>query len=71
MMPTLDRRRAKMLTDSRRIIQRLRREGWVLDRVRGSHHVFRDAATGEIVVVAHPRSDIPLKTVKSIYRQAR
>ena len=35
-----------MLTNSRDIIRRLEREGWTLDRVTGSHHVFKSPASG-------------------------
>jgi predicted RNA binding protein YcfA (HicA-like mRNA interferase family) len=30
-----------MLTNSRDIIRRLQKEGWVLERTAGSHHVFK------------------------------
>ena len=59
-----------MLKDSRDIIARLRAEGYKLVSVRGSHHKFRDAATGKSVIVIHPRKDIPVGTVRSIYKQA-
>ncbi|WP_274627121.1 type II toxin-antitoxin system HicA family toxin [Arvimicrobium flavum] len=58
-----------MLRNSRDIIQRLKAGGFVLVSVRGSHHKFRDA-TGRIVIVTHPRKDIPAGTAASIYRQA-
>ena len=51
------------------IIRRLEAGGFVLVSVRGSHHKFRNAS-GRIVVVTHPRKDIPVGTVASIYRQA-
>jgi predicted RNA binding protein YcfA (HicA-like mRNA interferase family) len=40
-----------MLANSRDIVRRLEREGWTLVRVTGSHHVFKDPASGETVVV--------------------
>lgn len=30
-----------MLTNSRDIKRRLKKDGWVLDRITGSHHVFK------------------------------
>ncbi len=60
-----------MCIDSAHIIKRLKREGWKLDRVRGSHHVFRRPNRAGLVVVAHPRHDIPIGTVRNIYRAAR
>jgi len=54
--------------DSRRIIKKLRDEGFELVAVRGSHHKFRK---GDIVlVVPHPKKDLPIGTAKAIVRQA-
>lgn len=62
---------AKMLlTDSRDIIRRLEADGFDLVTVRGSHHKYRHAASGRTVILPHPRKDIPIGTVRSIYRQA-
>jgi predicted RNA binding protein YcfA (HicA-like mRNA interferase family) len=58
-----------MLKDRRDIIRRLRQDGFELVSVRGSHHKFRDALC-RIVIVTHPRKDIPAGTVRSIYLQA-
>jgi predicted RNA binding protein YcfA (HicA-like mRNA interferase family) len=59
-----------MLRDSRAIISRLERAGFAFVSARGSHHKFRHA-DGRIVIVPHPRKDIPTGTVRSIYDQAR
>ena len=59
-----------MLTDSRDIIRRLEREGFQLVSVKGSHHKFWHPEKRRIVMVPHPRRDIPIGTVKSVYRQA-
>jgi predicted RNA binding protein YcfA (HicA-like mRNA interferase family) len=60
-----------MLTNTRQIIQRLKREGWNLVRVKGSHHQFKHPAKPGRVTVAHPKKDIPIKTAREIYRIAR
>jgi predicted RNA binding protein YcfA (HicA-like mRNA interferase family) len=59
-----------MLTNSRNIMRRLEDEGWRLDRVRGSHHVFKNPKTGAIIVLPHPRKDLGPGLVRAIYRQA-
>jgi predicted RNA binding protein YcfA (HicA-like mRNA interferase family) len=59
-----------MLTDSRRIIQRLKQSGFELLRVTGSHHQFKHPVSGQRVTVVHPKKDLPQKTVRSIYDQA-
>lgn len=59
-----------MLTNSRDIRKRLEQEGWTLDRIKGSHHVFRNPATGAIIVLPHPRKDLGLGLVRAIYKAA-
>jgi predicted RNA binding protein YcfA (HicA-like mRNA interferase family) len=56
--------------DSREIIRRLRAEGWVLVRTKGSHHQFRHSSKPGLVTVPHPKRDLPVGTVRSILRQA-
>lgn len=55
---------------SREVIQRLLADGWILDRIRGDHHVYRHANRPLLAVVAHPTKDIPVGTLRSIFRQA-
>ena len=55
-------------TNSRKIVQRLLTEGYELVAVRGSHHKFVRGA--RIVIVPHPKKDLPLGTARSIARLA-
>lgn len=57
-----------METDSRKIIQRLKAEGYELVSVSGSHHKFRK--NGKTVIVPHPKKDLPLGTARAIAKQA-
>ncbi|MEI9924454.1 MAG: type II toxin-antitoxin system HicA family toxin [Bradyrhizobium sp.] len=59
-----------MLTTSRDIIRRLEREGWILVRVTGSHHVFKSAVSTETVVVPRPKKDLGKGLVRAIYKGA-
>jgi predicted RNA binding protein YcfA (HicA-like mRNA interferase family) len=59
-----------MLTNSRDIIRRLKQDGFGLLRVAGSHHQFKHPISKRRVTVTHPKKDLPLKTVQSIYEQA-
>ena len=52
------------------VIRELERAGWVLDRVRGSHHVFKHPGRQGIVVVPHPKKDLGAGLVKAIRKQA-
>ena len=59
-----------MLRDSRVILRRLKTEGFELISVRGSHHKFWHPSFRTVVIVPHPKSDLPMGTVASIYKQA-
>lgn len=59
-----------MLRDSRDLIRRLEQDGFELISVRGSHHKFRHPGMKRVVVVPHPKRDLPRGTVRSIYKQA-
>ncbi|MDE0173296.1 MAG: type II toxin-antitoxin system HicA family toxin [Defluviicoccus sp.] len=56
-----------MLLNSREIVRRLQAEGFELVSVRGSHHKFRKGRI--VVVVPHPRKDIPLGTARGIAKR--
>jgi predicted RNA binding protein YcfA (HicA-like mRNA interferase family) len=55
---------------SRLIIKKLEQEGWILSRVRGSHHQFKHPTRPGLVTVKHPDRDIPIGTLRSIQKQA-
>ena len=52
------------------LIRELEAAGWVLDRVRGSHHVFRHPRRPGHVVVPHPKKDLGIGLVTAIRKQA-
>ncbi|MGH7080001.1 MAG: type II toxin-antitoxin system HicA family toxin [Acetobacteraceae bacterium] len=52
------------------LIRELKAAGWVLDRVRGSHHVFRHPTRAGRVVVPHPKRDLGPGLVAAIRKQA-
>jgi predicted RNA binding protein YcfA (HicA-like mRNA interferase family) len=54
--------------NSRKIIQRLKAEGFVEVSVRGSHHKFVDGS--HTVIVPHPKKDLPPGAAKAIAVQA-
>jgi predicted RNA binding protein YcfA (HicA-like mRNA interferase family) len=55
---------------SKDVIRRLRDDGWTLHHVKGSHHQFKHPSRPGRVTVPHPRKDLPMSTLRSIYRQA-
>ncbi|MBL4786635.1 MAG: type II toxin-antitoxin system HicA family toxin [Cohaesibacteraceae bacterium] len=58
-----------MELNSKRIISRLKKEGFELISIKGSHHKFRDLL-GRIVIVPHPKKDLPLGTARKIAKMA-
>ena len=56
---------------SREIIRRLIADGWSLRNTRGSHYQFVHPEKPGRVTVKHPAKDIPIGTLRSIYRQAQ
>lgn len=52
-------------------IRAVERDGWVLDRIRGSHRIYEHPDKPGIVVIAgHPSNDLPQGTWHNILRQA-
>jgi predicted RNA binding protein YcfA (HicA-like mRNA interferase family) len=52
------------------LIKELEADGWVLDRIRGSHHVFKHPAKPGIVVVPHPKKDLGKGLIAAIRKAA-
>lgn len=55
---------------SRDVIQVLISDGWYEIACVGDHHQFKHPTKLGKVTVTHPRKDIPIRTLKSIERQA-
>ncbi|WP_440894957.1 type II toxin-antitoxin system HicA family toxin [Amphibacillus sp. Q70] len=58
------------MKSSREIIKTIKKDGWVLHRIVGSHHQFKHPTKPGKVTVPHPRKDLKPGTIKSILRQA-
>jgi predicted RNA binding protein YcfA (HicA-like mRNA interferase family) len=59
-----------MLTNSRDIKRRLEQDGWIVDHVSGSHHVFKHPHIVRTIVLPQPKKDLGQALVRNIYRQA-
>lgn len=60
----------KCFMTSQEVINILKKNGWVLVRITGSHHIFKHPTKPGHVTVPHPRKDLTMKTLKSIERQS-
>jgi predicted RNA binding protein YcfA (HicA-like mRNA interferase family) len=57
-----------MERDGKKIVRRLKEEGFELVGVSGSHHKFRK---GDVtIIVPHPKKDLPTGTARAIAKQA-
>lgn len=56
---------------SKEIIKELKKDGWYEKAITGSHHIFFHDIKKGIVVIPHPRKDLPVGTVKAIEKQAK
>jgi predicted RNA binding protein YcfA (HicA-like mRNA interferase family) len=61
-------RMASFETNSRKLMALLVSDGFALVAIQGSHHKLRKG--DRVVVVPHPKKDLPLGTVRQIYKQA-
>ncbi len=52
------------------VVRRSKGDGWVLRNVRGSHHQYIHPEKPGRVTVKHPSKEIPIGTLRNIYRQA-
>ena len=57
-----------MERDSRKIVKRLKQEGFELVSVRGSHHKFRKGSI--VLIVPHPEKELPIGTARAIAKLA-
>ncbi len=52
------------------IIKHLKADGWILVGGKGDHEKYKHPDKIGHVVVPHPRKDMPVGTLRNIYRQA-
>ncbi len=57
--------------NSKDLIKELAAAGWVLDRVRSSHHIFKHPTLPGSIPVPHPKKDLPIGTANAIRKYAR
>lgn len=55
---------------SRELIREMETAGWVLVRIRGSHHQFRHPERPGTVTVPHPKKDLGKGIVRKIRKDA-
>ena len=61
---------SKKAYSSNEIIRILKDAGFVLDRVKGSHHIYLHPENKKRAIVPHPKKDLPYGTSTTILKQA-
>jgi predicted RNA binding protein YcfA (HicA-like mRNA interferase family) len=55
----------------REVIKALERDGWYLDRTRGSHRQYKHSAKpGVVTIPGKPGDDLAVGTLHSVWKQA-
>lgn len=52
------------------LIREIKKAGWILRSVKGSHHVFRHPSRPGHLTVPHPKKDLGTGLVRAIRKQA-
>jgi predicted RNA binding protein YcfA (HicA-like mRNA interferase family) len=55
---------------SSELIKRLESHGWVLQRIKGSHHQFKHPNSSLVITVPHPNKEVKLGTLRQIMKDA-
>jgi len=51
------------------LIKKLKKNGWILDRVNGSHHIFEKEGKNYSITVPHPEKDLATGTLQKILKK--
>jgi len=55
---------------SAELIRQLTKKGWTLDRVGGSHHIFKHPTKPGHISVPHPKADLGKRLIYRLLKQA-
>lgn len=64
-------KKKEVLLSSKDLMKLLVSKGWVLDRVKGSHHTFVKEGRDDIITVPHPEKDLAKGTLQKILKQLK
>lgn len=56
--------------NSKNLIKELLRDGWVLNRVNGSHHIYKHPKKSGHISVPHPKRDLGAGLIRQIRKAA-
>lgn len=56
--------------NSRDLIRKMTMDGWTLDRVNGSHHIYKHPSKAGHISVPHPKKDLGAGLVSKLLKSA-
>lgn len=56
--------------NGKELIKKMKKNGWILDRINGSHHIMVRDGKRSIPVPVHGKKDIPKGLASAILKQA-
>jgi predicted RNA binding protein YcfA (HicA-like mRNA interferase family) len=61
---------APVQRNSRKIMARLKQEGWRVVNIEGSHHKLAHPLHKHKIILVHPKKDLPIGTARQIHKAA-
>jgi len=56
--------------NGKELIKKMKKNGWILDRINGSHHIMVREGKRSVPVPVHGKKDIPKGLASAILKQA-
>ncbi len=50
------------------LIKLLKEDGWIVDRIKGSHHTLRKEGVDSIISISHPEKDVSRHQLAQVRR---
>lgn len=48
----------------------MKKKGWIVKRIKGSHHQMAHPNHNYVITVPHPKKDLPIELVRAIKKKA-
>lgn len=61
----------EVFISSAELMKLLVKDGWVLKRIKGSHHIFKKDGIPDQITVPHPEKDLANGTLRKILKQMK
>ena len=55
---------------SKQLVKIITEHGWIATTIKGSHHTFKHPDSAQIITIPHPKKDLSIGLVKSIFKVA-